>query len=215
MLFKMQDWPTTLFEAGDFFGTRGTGALGFACRNLITPPTDRVHFGFLWFPLKDGDWVTLESTAPKGMFPGKLSWYNKTDIQFYRAICTPEMRHQAPDAALDMARSLYDFLLIAGFTIEGLSIITKRLIATRRFKPVGYKEFHYSANLIPICTEVVVTGYDMIGYHLVDPGVAPTPNALRAAQIEGRFYEIVTPVQLSSIRPRQMTQKALYTNWTE
>jgi len=199
MLFKYSEWPTQLFQSGDFFGNRGTGLLEFAVRNLIAPPTDRVHFGFLWMPLPDGDWVTLESTAPKGLGVGKLSWYNQTDVEFYRAVCSPEIRRAAPFEALDMARGLYDYLFYFKVVPEGLGIILKHLITERRFKRVGYKEFHYTADLIPVCTEVVVTGYDLAGFHLVDPGVAPLPNSLRASQMEGRFYQIVAPAHLTAL----------------
>jgi hypothetical protein len=58
------------------------------------------------------------------------------------------------------------------------------------------------ADKIPICTEAVVMGFDLAGFHLVDPKVFPSPNALRASQIEGRFYEIVTPTHLAAIARR-------------
>ena len=198
-MFVYSAWPTTLFRPGDFFGNRGNGPLGFAVRHLVSPPTDRVHFGFLWMSLPDGDWVILESIAPKGPTVGLLSWYNKTDVKFYRACCSAAISARAPVEAIAMARRFYDYLIYFKVVPEGLWIIAKRLITERRFMPVFYQQFHYAADSFPICTELVVTGYDLAGFHLVEPGVFPSPNALRAGEIKGLFREIVAPAHLKAL----------------
>jgi hypothetical protein len=177
-------------ETGDFFATAGKGIAGYAVRNFIEPSSTRFHYGFIWLPLPKGDWITIESKAPKGLQLGLLSNYRGVDIEFYRANCDKHIRHAAPWETLDMFPFLYDYFLVAKMVGEGLWIVIKNIFSKAMLRRIYYTEFKYTADKIPICTEVIVIGYDCAGFHLINPGIAPTPNAMEASRQAGRFYKI-------------------------
>ncbi len=175
-------------EVGDIFTTRATGIAKWALGTLIDPPTDNLHYGFLWLR-RPWDWITLESRQPKGMYPGKLSWNDPANLRFYRVDCDLFIRHQAPYEALDLVTGMYDFLLVAKFVLEGGWLLAKHLFTEGKIRRLRPSEFHYTQNTFPVCTEAVVKGYDGAGFHVIPPGMAPLPNAFREAELAGRIFE--------------------------
>ena len=182
-------------RTGDIFTTKGEGITGWALRHLVTPPTDRFHYGFVWIKAPDGEFLTLESVPPKGEMPGKLSWHgDKEDIQFFRiANCPDNTAYKAPFEALSMARGTYDYLLIIKFILEGIYLFFKILFKEHRTRKLHTTDFHYLQDKLPICTEVVDIGCDSIGYNIIPPGVAPIPNAFKEAELAGKIIRLDIP----------------------
>lgn len=177
-------------QCGDIFASKGTGIPGWAVRALLSPYTNRFHFGFLWLKRPDGDFITLESKHPKGLQPGRLSWYNLNELEFYRVNCPLHLRKQAPFGAIDFSPAMYDHLLILKFLLGGLLAFFKIIVKEHRIRRLLAEDFPYVENSSPICTEVVDIGCDSVGVNVIPIGVAPLPNAFKQAEIEGRMTRI-------------------------
>lgn len=175
-------------EPGDIFATKGKGITGWAVRNLITPPTDRFHFGVVWRQMGN-DYITLESVS-KGIAVGLLSWYDPADLELYRVDCFKYLRTFAPDHLVIWGRSRYDYLLILKIAFGGLLAFLKVLIKEKRVRRLRAEDFHYGENSSLICTEAVDIAYDAVGVNLIPEGVIPLPSAFRQAEKEGRMHRI-------------------------
>lgn len=175
---------------GDIFATRGRGIAGWAVRTLVSPPTDRFHFGLIWMKA-DGDYIILESRAPKGLRVAKLSWYEPRDVEVYRVHCPKKLRRQVPYEVIDLSPGIYDHLLLVKFLIGGIIAFLRILFKERRVRRLTAKDLPYVENSLPICTEVVDVGYDCVGVNLIAPGVAPIPGEFKRAELQKKMTKIV------------------------
>jgi len=175
-------------EPGDIFATRGKGISGWAVRNLLSPPTDRFHFGIIWKQMGQ-DYVTLESVS-KGLAVGLLSWYDPAGLEFYRVDCLKYLRTSAPDHLVIWGRSRYDHLLILKIMFGGLLTFFKVLVKERKPRRLRAEDFHYGQNSELICTEAVDIAYDAVGVNIIPEGVLPLPNAFRQAELDGRMKRV-------------------------
>ncbi len=176
-------------QQGDIFANKGKGILGWAVRNLISPSTDRFHYGILWRKLPDGDFIILESIM-KGVAIGKLSWYKDVDTEFYRVDCPESLRMQAPLRLIDWGRSLYDYLLIPKIVIGGILMFLAILLVERKIRRLKPKNFPYAKNNSLICTEAVDVAYSTVGVNIVPMGTLPLPNSFKQAEIDGLLVRL-------------------------
>ena len=175
-------------EPGDIFATKGKGITGWASRNLLSPQTDRFHFGILWKYFGD-DFLILESIS-KGLAVGKLSWYQGADVEFYRVNCPEELRFAAPDSLIDWGRAKYDYWLIGKILFGAVAALARILWKEHRLRRVRAEELPYGVNSALICTEAVDVAYDSVGVNIIPAGVIPIPSAFRAAELEGRLIKL-------------------------
>jgi len=175
-------------EPGDIFATRGKGITGWAVRNLISPPTDRFHFGIIWKPLGD-DYIILESVS-KGVAVGLLSWYDPKDIEVYRVDCFKYLRAAAPDQLVVWGRSKYDYLLILKIAFGGLFAFLKAFFLGSKLERLRAEDFPYGENSELICTEAVDIAYNAVGVNLIPEGIIPLPNAFRQAELDGKMRKV-------------------------
>ncbi len=175
-------------QPGDIFATKGKGITGWAVRNLISPTTDRFHFGIIWRQMGN-DYIILESVS-KGIAVGLLSWYNPKEVEIYRVDCFKYLRTFAPDHLVIWGRSKYDYLLILKIALGGLLAFFKVLIKEKRPRRLRAEDFPYGQNSELICTEAVDIAYDAVGVNIIPEGVMPLPNAFRQAEIDGRINRI-------------------------
>ncbi len=175
-------------EPGDIFAQRGTGIAGWAVRSMISPSTDRFHFGIIW--RKHGnDHIILESIFPKGIAVGLLSQYNASELEFYRVNCLAGLRYKAPLGLIRHGRKLYDVLLILKLAI-GFIVAQLRLWCTGKFRKVESGDIPYVRDSLFVCTEAVQIAYLSVGVRIVPKGVVPTPNSYRQAELDGKFDKI-------------------------
>lgn len=184
-------------QPGDIFATKGTGIAGWAVRNLITPRTDRFHFGIIWNKWVGKDYLVLESLSKKGLSVGLLSWYKQEDLEFYRVGCPKELRVQAPGELINWGRSLYDYLLILKVALGFPVAVAKILIKERRLRKPKAEDFPYGVNSSLICTEAVDIAYDSVGVNLIPIGVLPFPNAFKQAEMDKKM-EILTEKEVNN-----------------
>ncbi len=175
-------------EPGDIFATKGKGITGWAVRNLLSPPTDRFHFGIIWRQMGD-DYIILESVS-KGIAVGLLSWYDPKDVEIYRVDCPKHLRTQAPDYLVLYGRSRYDHLLILKIALGGLLTYLKAFFLEGKLERLRAEDFLYGQNSELICTEAVDIAYDSVGVNLIPEGVLPLPNAFRQAEIDGKMKKV-------------------------
>lgn len=176
-------------QPGDVFATKGRGTTGWAVRRLLSPTMDRYHFGIIWKCLKGDDFLILESIS-KGLAVGKLSWYQSTDVEFYRVECPQELRIAAPGSLVDWGRAKYDYWLI-GRILSGAAVALVRiLLKEHRLRRLRAEDFPYGKNSALICTEAVDVAYDAVGVNLIPEGILPLPNAFRQAELDGRMRKV-------------------------
>ncbi len=175
-------------QRGDIFASRGKGITGWAVRNLISPSTDRFHFGIIWRQMGE-DYIVLESVS-KGIAVGLLSWYDPADLELYRVDCPKYLRVQAPDCLVQYGRSRYDYMLILKIAFGGLLAFFKVLIKEKRARRMQAEDFPYGQNSELICTEAVDIAYDAVGVNIIPEGVVPIPNAFRQAEVDGKINRI-------------------------
>ena len=178
----------TKLEPGDIFATNGEGIPGWAVRNLLSPATDKFHYGILWFKFLD-DWVVIESTAKTGLAIGLLNLYK--DYEIYRASCPKKLRHDAPYGILEYCKSMYDYLLVVKLFFGALIGIVRILLREHRIRRLRAEDFPYARNDALICTEVVQVAYLTVGVSIIDPEIVPLPNAFRQAELDGIITRIV------------------------
>lgn len=178
-------------KPGDIFSTRGTGIAGWAVRTLLRPKTQEFHFGYIWFwDEANSDWILLESRAPKGLRVAHLDWYKDRYVTFYRMNGTDIEREWAPLGAISMSPSMYDFWVIAKFVIGSTRAFFRIIVKERKIRRIVPEDLDYVADKKPICTEVVAVGSKSVGKSLVQEGVAPVPNALKQAELDGKMEMI-------------------------
>lgn len=180
---------------GDIYATKGAGVAGWAVRNLISPSTDRFHFGILWKRLPDDDFIILESmnlgVFPKGLCIGRLlQYYDLNKLEFYRVNCPVSLRSRAAWGLIDWGRSKYDFMLILKVAFGGLLAFFKILITEHKIRRLRAEDFPYGVNSSPICTEAVDIAYDSVGVNVIPIGVLPIPNSFKQAEAEGRMSKL-------------------------
>jgi len=175
-------------QPGDIFAVKGSGIAGWAVRHLISPTSDRFHFGLIWRKQGD-DYIILESIFPKGIAVGLLSHYDNSELKFYRVNCADELRRRAPMALVRHGRVLYDWLL--PFRL-GLGYITAllRLRLKFDFRPIRSEDLPYVRDSLFACTEAVLVAYLSVDFRIIPKGVAPTPNSFRGAEIRKVVTEI-------------------------
>lgn len=185
---------------GDIFGIKGRGISGWACRHLITPPTDRFHFGVVGDYLPwDNDYVILESIG-KGIAVGRLSFYKPEDVEIYRVVLgqTPEqrlgklrteefheVRKRAAAELTRVGRARYDYILIAQIAFGALTLLLRG-----KLPPWRPDQFPYGRDQKYICTEAIVAAWAGVGVNIVDTGTVPLPSAIIKAVNEGRLKRI-------------------------
>ena len=179
---------------GDIFGVKGGGIAGWLCRHLITPSTDRFHFGLVGDYLPwDDDYVILESIG-KGIAVGRLSFYNPEDIEIYRVnlsrdprlrIVNMLLRRQVAAELTKVGRARYDWILIAQLVVGAL-----RLLATGNLPPWKPEQFPYGINNKYVCTEAGNYGWRAKGHPIIKAGVVPLPAGYKQALIERRMRKI-------------------------
>ncbi len=175
-------------QPGDIFATKGKGLTGWAVRNLISPSTDRFHFGILWRE-KGEDFIILESIS-KGLAVGLLSFYDVSKLKFYRVNCPASLRHSAPEALLAWGRAKYDRLLILKIGLGLPLALAKVLVRERKIRRLQAGDFPYGQNSSLICTEAVDVAYSSVGVNIIPIGVIPIPNAFKQAEMEGRMSKL-------------------------
>jgi hypothetical protein len=187
-----------MLQAGDIFATKGTGFFGWLARNLMSPETDRFHFGVVKQKIHyedpiDGettdDWEIIESIG-KGVAIGRLSFYDGVDIKFYRINCSAEKRELMPVMLTALGRAKYDYLLFIKIALEGFWLIFKHLFTEGRFRRIRYDEIRWAQDAEFVCTELVDKGSDLIDESLVAEEITSTPSAIIQAEIEGRMNEV-------------------------
>ncbi len=182
---------------GDVFGIKGRGISGWACRHLITPPTDRFHFGVVGDYLPwDDDYVILESIG-KGIAVGRLSFYKPEDVEIYRVVLvgqTPdqrlgklgtELRKRAAAELTRAGRARYDYILIAQIAFGALSLLLRG-----KLPPWRPEQFPYGRDRKYICTEAAAYCWRAVGHPIIPPGVVPLPAGFAQALQEGRIRKI-------------------------
>lgn len=178
---------------GDIFAVKGKGLLGWACRNLIKPSTDRVHFGMIgdYIPWDD-DYVILESIG-KGIAVGRLSFYDSKDIEIYRRTLPnwKELGKRAAAELTEAGRGKYDYLLILDLLIQSLG----KLLTEWHLPPYDYDSFEYTYNDAFICTEAAAEGWRLAGFPLFPPYVVPMPAAFKQSLIDGNIEQIFPEVE--------------------
>ena len=193
---------------GDIFGIKGRGISGWACRHLITPPTDRFHFGVVGDYLPwDNDYVILESIG-KGIAVGRLSFYKPEDVEIYRVVLgqTPEqnlgkrrteefhdVRKRAAAELTRVGRARYDYLLVAKLGLGAL-----RLLLKGKLPPWGAADFKWGRNSRFLCTEACQEAWLRVGHPIIPPGIVPLPAGFAQALQEGRIRKIF-PAQGSAL----------------
>lgn len=175
-------------ETGDIFANKaGNSKAELFSRWFLLPKTDRWHFGIL-YERSDGDFTVLESVT-QGLRVGKLSWYHKSDLHFYRVKCFQYLRWMAPLALLQWMGSRYDWAL----RTKAFYFALKTWRKEGRIRKIRIEEFPYEPNEKLVCTEAVSTAYDAVGVNIVPPDVLPAPSAFRQAEIEGRISRLDIP----------------------
>ncbi len=177
-------------QQGDIFANKGSGIAGWAIRNLITPRTNRFHFGIIWGKWLHDDYIILESISKKGMSVGLLSWQKDYDPEFYRVDCPKDLRTLAPGELINWGRAKYDHLLIAKLLLGSIRAFFKILVTERKIRRLRAEDFHYGTDSSLICTEAVDIAYDSVGVNIIPIGIIPIPNSFKQAEIEGRMSKI-------------------------
>jgi len=177
-----------MLEPGDIFAVKGKGIIGWLASRLMTPETDRFHFGLIWQKVED-DYIILESIA-KGIAVGRLSMYEGKDVKYYRVDCPPELAAQAPVELTKWGRSHYDYLLIVKLVIQGLWLVFKHLVTEGKIRRIRAEELSWSQNDSPVCTEGVDIGFDAVGVNVIPIEVCPAPSAFMQAELDGRMAEL-------------------------
>lgn len=176
-------------QPGDIFATKGNGPAGWAVRNLLSPNTNRFHFGILWRKGANGDFIIFESLS-KGLTVGLLNFYDTTKLKFYRVNCPVGLRYNAPEGLLAWGRAKYDYWLVLKLALGAVLAFARVLIKERRVRRLRAEDLPYGVNSSLICTEAVDVAYDSVGVNVIPEGVVPIPNAFRQAEIEGRMSEL-------------------------
>ena len=169
-----------ILQPGDVAAQKGSGPIYWMLSRLMSPSTDRFHHFLLWRPLKDGDWVILESIS-HGISVGKLSLYNGDDVKFYRvANATPQQRQDAPEALLNYARCNYDRLLEVKLALQLVFwILPKMIFIDRKVRRIDAKYVHYRTDNAFLCTEAVQRAYCCVGFHIVPDDILPVPASFK------------------------------------
>lgn len=202
--------------SGDIFAVKGNGPAAWACRNLISPPTDRFHFGLVWMKTEDGDRVILESQGEgtwletmidillhcmtkkgavgQAIAIGRLSMYDGQDLRFFRPVFVPkDKRRHAPAALSCYGRNSYGYDYIAKLVARSLWKWARILTRERRFRRLEAMEVPYVTDgKALICTVAPDVGYRLVNEVLLPVGVTPTPNAYEQAVADGVLEEITT-----------------------
>lgn len=182
------------FEPGSIFATEGKGFAGWCVRHLLSPPTDRFHFGLIWEYIEDlNDYTIVESVNiglfAKGISVGYLSKYKGRDVEVY-SITDPAMADWGVYACyniLHFQETGYDLMLIPRLTVSGILCALRQLVMERRLRPIKPDELSYSRDDKYICTEAANEGWWALDYPLVPPGVAPTPASFKRAELDGKL----------------------------
>lgn len=175
-------------QPGDIFATRGTGIIKWALKHLISPGTDRFHYGLIWRKYAN-DYIILESIFPKGITVGLLSWHKDEDLKFYRVSCPEGLRRRAPMALIKHGKVLYDVFLIPKLVL-GYIIARLRLWWMWEFRPIWPEDIPYVRDSLFVCTEAVQIAYLGVGFRIIPKGVVPIPNSFLIAELRGRMIEI-------------------------
>jgi len=173
---------------GDIFATEGKGLVGWVCRKVFTPYTDRFHHGLLWQKAEDNDWIILESIG-KGITVSRLSEYKNRDIKFYRVNCPDEIRNKVCGELTKWGRYSYDYMLIVKIGFGILWVLIRNLFKGK-FHKITADNLPYSRDAHFICIEAVDLPYYHLGFAIIPPTRMPTPSAVKQAELEGKITEI-------------------------
>ena len=179
------------FHSGDVFAVRGKGIFGWACRNLFTPTTDRVHFGIIYdYVEEDKDYIILESiigSMNKGMAVGRLSTYNMDDIEVYRVAGSDweNLGRRAATSLTKYGRAPYDHLLLIKVVFSCL-----RFLALGKLPPWKPEHIPYARDSRLICTEAANQAWAMVGKPIIPQGIVPLPAGFKQALDAGRLLRV-------------------------
>ena len=165
------------------------GPAPLLARTLLMPYTDRHHFFILGDYIEDeDDWVILESIA-KGVAVGRLSWYDKSELEFYRPFqFTEEMGKKAAQQSTRYGRCGYGYLLYLAMIRYGLKALFWNIIRYRWFH-IYYTDIPNIENRSLICTELVNNAYKGLA-RIFDDRYEATPSNFEQ-QVKLGFIEKV------------------------
>lgn len=180
-----------MLQAGDIFATKGSGLIGKLARKLMQPETDRFHYGLILQYIEDeDDYIILESIG-KGIAVGRLSFYQGSDIKFYRVVDCPEIiRAYAPIALTQYGRAEYDYALLFKIIIQGFWLIIKHLFTEGKIRPIYPWELSWCRDNYFVCTEAVDAAYDMVNESIIPDAMTPVPSAYEWARLSNIIKEI-------------------------
>lgn len=187
---ELRDFPALL--PGDIGATKGGGLVGFICRNLFLPKTDRFHFFMIGDKLQgEDDYVILESIG-KGIAIGRLSFYKGFDVELYRPILGElnlnpnKLRKRAAQALSKYGRAKYDWKVFAIVALEALGLIFRG-----KFPPWDGFLFSAAKDNVFVCTEAVARSWKDVGVELF-PKEFPAflPQSFRQAEEQGTLVKI-------------------------
>ncbi|MBI3041063.1 MAG: hypothetical protein HYY80_05390 [Chloroflexi bacterium] len=173
---------------GDIFATEGKGIVGWVCRRVFTPDTDRFHHGLLWQKTADNDWITLESIG-RGITVSRLSEYKDRDIKFYRVNCPDDIRDKVCQELTKWGRYSYDYRLIIKIGFGILRALLRNLFKGK-FSKITADNLPYSKDAHFICIEAVDLPYYHLGFAIIPPTRMPLPSAVKQAESEDKITEI-------------------------
>lgn len=185
-----------IVHPGSIVCVKGTGALGFLCRNLISPSSNVLHMLIVreYIP-KYKDWEFIESNfsgfVPKGMQHGLLfERYGGVDVEIYAVpddVCSPADQALAPLGLLPCGDDTYDLFFYLAMVRQLPAIIVRMLKnghCLRRLRPEDFV-FHPDKMPVAICTRAVWLAYMSVGLPIIPPDVPPFPNAYMEARDKG------------------------------
>jgi hypothetical protein len=202
-------------ESGDIMGVKGAGPVSWACRNLIEPPTDLIHFALIWMPVHEGgDRVILESQGEgtwietvldillhavfrrgavgQAVAIGRLSMYHGKEVRFFRpAGLLKQTRRRAPATLSAYGRDSYGYDYISKLVVRALWKWLCITIKERRFRRLWVGEMPpVPPQKALICTMAPDVGYQLVGADLIPFGMTSTPNVYEWLLQQGALVEL-------------------------
>lgn len=148
---------------------------------LVKPYIYAFHFLLIGPYIKyEEDWVIYESIG-SGVRVGRLSWYRGKQATVFRPTKS-KVGKVAVNWATIYGRCGYDYLLLLKLFWFGI-----KYLFTHGFKPIPYDKIPDFPDRTLICVELVTKAYERC-WPLVPEGVAATPAAIKAAELNGKLH---------------------------
>jgi hypothetical protein len=189
---------------GNIVFVKGSGLLGWLCRNVISPPSDVVHAFILREYIPElGDYEFIESNVagpggiiPKGIQHGLVyERYSGASVEIYRvpdSVCSQADQALAPLGLLPCGNDTYDFFFFVKIVVQLPKVVWRMLFQEHTIRKVRPEDFLFDPDKTPtaICTRAVWLAYMFVGLPLVPASVPPFPNAYMEAR-DQRLIELV------------------------